>query len=447
VPKSKAEKLRDRFKALLALMGSSNVNEREVARLKIDELLAKNKRNWNDLTELMSGGRAEGWQDDEPAVADPGISSGGVQVNPLDLIREVLRRHLYLDGEEQYVAITLWIAHTFVYSRVSFTPRLALVSPVRGCGKTTVLNIIKSLAFRTVKTDHVTPAVLFRRIDRDRPTLLIDEADNQDLPTNATLRTVLNSGHHRDGKIERYLDGRIQSFSTFAPIAIAAIGKLPMPLMHRSIVIKMERSPEMLERFDPMGNADQDQLCAIVYRETLAWARQVKLNQDPAMPEGLRNRLADNWRILVSIGDACSAAWGKLARDAGIALSNGRDEDLGVLLLSDIRDIFDRRKVDRLSSAVIIADLIDVAHGLWSEWRGPRDDQTPRNLSQGELARMLAPFGIRPKSIWPPRRGGRDKSAKGYQRAQFEAAWASYCGGTPAQRNNVSYFGLAGGAL
>jgi hypothetical protein len=36
------------------------------------------------------------------------------------------------------------------------------------------------------------------------------------------------------------------------------------------------------------------------------------------------------------------------------------------------------------------------------------------------------------------RRGTRDRSAKGYYRKQFEAAWASYCNdGTPAQPKNV----------
>jgi hypothetical protein len=50
------------------LLGSSNTNECEAARSQIDELLAKNKKNWNDLTELLSTGNAHGWQDDD----DPG---------------------------------------------------------------------------------------------------------------------------------------------------------------------------------------------------------------------------------------------------------------------------------------------------------------------------------------------------------------------------------------
>jgi hypothetical protein len=333
------DKLRDKLTKLFALLGSNNANEREAARCKIDELLAKNKKNWNDLTELLSSGNAHGWQDDEP---DASVDEHP-RPAPLDLIRHILQRHLQL-SEHQFAAVTLWIAHTFLFDRFAITPRLAAESPVRGCGKTTLLNIIKTLGSKTTKSDHVTAAVLFRLIDRERPTLLLDEADNQDLPNDPTLRAVINSGHHCDGKIMRFLDGRIQSFSTFAPLAFATISKLPLPILHRSIVIHMERSPsETLTRFDPKTIVEQAEDCDIIYRETFLWARQIKLNLNPTMPEGLRNRPTDNWRVLLSIADACSPAWGELAREAAIALSAGQDEDLGVLLLSDIRDVFDRR--------------------------------------------------------------------------------------------------------
>jgi len=309
---------------------------------------------------------------------------------------------------------------------------------------TTLLNIVNELASKTQKTDHITAAVLFRLIDRDRPTLLLDEADNQDLPNNPILRAVINSGHHCGGKIMRYLDGQIVGFSTFAPLAFATIGTLPLPVMHRSIVIHMQRSPADLIRFDPRTIPDQPLDCAIVYRETFNWATRCTLNLDPQLPEGLRNRPADNWRPLVSIADACSPQWGEAAREAAVAPSKGQDEDLGVLLLSNIREIFDRRPMtDRLASAVIVTELNEMTDVLWSEWRGSQGDQAPRRLSPAQLAQMVAPFGIRPKTIWPPRRGIGTRSSKGYFRNQFESTWASYCDGTPAQRNNLRYLNMS----
>jgi Protein of unknown function (DUF3631) len=84
-----------------------------------------------------------------------------------------------------------------------------------------------------------------------------------------------------------------------------------------------------------------------------------------------------------------------------------------VLLLSDIRDIFNRHPtVDRLASAVIVAELCELPDGIWSEWRGPKEDQVPRRFTQGNLALLLRPFSIRPKTIWPARRGMNDKPPK-----------------------------------
>jgi hypothetical protein len=158
-------------------------------------------------------------------------------------------------------------------------------------------------------------------------------------------------------------------------------------------------------RFDPHTIPGQQDDLDIVYREIFMWTRSVKLNLDPAIPKGMINRVADNWRPLFSIADACSKAGGEAAREAAVALSTYRDEDFGVILLADIRKVFDGRvPADRLSSATLVAELNDMTDALWCEWRGPRGDQSPVQLSQAQLALMLSPFGIGPRTIWPSRR-------------------------------------------
>ena len=209
-----SEKLSAKVRKLHALVGSDNAAESAAARAKLLELLAKHKLSWNDLPDILAGRK-----DDVGNDGPPPASSGRNRPPPaLDLVSTILERHLRLSGA-QLIALSLWICHTFVYSRFPITPRLVLSSPVRGCGKTTVLDLVKALAFKARKFDHVTPAVLFRIIDRERPCILLDEVDNQDLPVTATLRSVINSGHRADGTIARYLDGEITAFSTFAPLA------------------------------------------------------------------------------------------------------------------------------------------------------------------------------------------------------------------------------------
>jgi hypothetical protein len=60
------------------------------------------------------------------------------------------------------------------------------------------------------------------------------------------------------------------------------------------------------------------------------------------------------------------------------------------------------------------------------------------------MARLLRPFGIRPRTI---RLGTQQtNTARGYLREQFEAAWAAYCppADTPTQANNVISLPRAG---
>ncbi len=144
------------------------------------------------------------------------------------------------------------------------------------------------------------------------------------------------------------------------------------------------------------------------------------------MPAALRNRAADNWRVLLSI--AGDLGYGEDARSAAVTLNADRpDEDPGVALLADVRTVFRAVGVDRIASSPLVEALIGLDDGLWNEWRGPSDDRPPRKLTQGELSRMLRPFGIRPKTIWPARRRPGDRSSRGYLRSQFEAAWRAYC--------------------
>jgi hypothetical protein len=432
------EKLINTLKKLQRLLGSANANEAEAARAKIHELLAKHKKTWNDFCDLMEGKGVSDWRDEDE---DQPSADGELTPAPLDLIHRLTEKHHHLT-DAQRIALTLWIVHTFIYTKFSITPRLALLSPVKGCGKSTVLDIIELLGFNTYKTDNITAAALFRTIDRERPCFLLDEADNQDLPTTAALRAVMNSGHRCGGNVMRYEGGNPVRFQTFAPLALAAIGRLPLPILDRSIVLHMERAPRAkLERFDPKTIPGQANVCKAVYRETLEWAQRSKFNTDPPIPDGMLNRVADNWRMLLAIADACSEEWGKAARNAAIELSRDREEDMPVLLLGDIRDIFDRLDVDRISSAGLIQELIDLPHGRWIEWRGPKDSALPRQLTQAALAGMLAPFGIKPRTIWPRRRRASDRSSRGYLHEQFTKAWASYCdeGDTPTHPSNIKH--------
>ena len=437
-------KQRKRLRDLHARMGSSNPAEAESARHKLVELLQKLGKSWNDLPELLRDDDATSAsvppQSDprNSGVADPFDLPGAP--TPADTVRHMVESYVAL-GDHKSIAVALWTIHTHVYDQYMVTPRLALISPAPDCGKTTLLDVIGRLTARSKKSDNITAAAIYHYVHVLHCTLLVDEADNLDLAAKATLRAVLNAGHRRGGSIDRMIKGLPQSFGVFAPVALGSLELLTLPLMRRSIVIRLARHdgsrPLRLFNTDECGDLD------LVYGHVRHWLRRVQLNRDPDMPTELRGRKADNWRPLIAIADACGPVWGELARDAAVALTRAnRDEAAAITLLNHIRQIFEVRGVDRLASKLLLADLLALDE-MWSEWRGVRGDEHPRKLTQGAIALLLNPFGIRPRNIWPLHRTPTDTSARGYMRSWFEQAWRAYCDGeatddgTAAQASNI----------
>ena len=426
----------EKLKKLFAMLGQDNDGEFDNARQKVSDLLAREKRTWKAFVESLFSASSNSWSewhDDAQSYGD---------INLLDVVHHLLQRYVKLTAH-QFVAVSLWIVHTFVYQRFTVTPRLTLTSPVRGCGKTTLLDLIEALCVRPLKSDSITAASIYHAADREHPTLLIDEGDNLGLAFNGPLRAVLNSGHRKGGKVTRYHNGQVRSFSTFSPAAVAAIGTLPLPVMHRSVIIHMERHDgrrelKRLDKDDPDTKADLN----IAYRMIFRWAKDAELNSDPPMPAQLRDRQADNWRPLIAIADAFGADWATRAREAAVVFAGAhQDEDAAVVLLRDIRDLFEGRGVDRLASKTIVDHLNGADDAMWPEWRGIHGNQQPRKLSQGELAKLLEPFQIRPRTIRTSSDACGKPTAKGYYRIQFEAAWRSYCTNdvTPSQPRNIRH--------
>src|SRR5262249_43729177 len=156
--------------------------------------------------------------------------------------------------------------------------------------KTTLLMLLEKWVAKPLKTDSISAAAIYHSVDREHPTLLVDEGDNLGFEhvSNGRLRAVFNSGHRKGGNIRLLNRGQPRSYSTFSPLAVAGIGTFPLPLMHRSVVISMQRhdGQSELKQFDEDDCPEVD----YVYAQTCSWARTVTLERNPAMPPQLRNR-------------------------------------------------------------------------------------------------------------------------------------------------------------
>jgi len=267
---------------------------------------------------------------------------------------------------------------------------------------------------------NITVAAMFRTVEAGRPTLLIDEADSF-LKDNDELRGIINSGHARDGQVIRLVgdDHEPRVFSTWCPVAIAAIGGLPGTIEDRSVIIQMRRrrSDERVARFRVDRVGAQQELGRKAARWAADSARALR-DADPAVPTELNDRAADNWRPLLAIADRAGSQWPEKARRAALELSAviaGEPDTMRTLLLSDIRVVFGMRKTDRLKSEALTTALNAMSDRPW-----PTFDRG-RMMTPAGIARMLRPFGITPETI----RFG-EETAKGYRLSAFEDAFARY---------------------
>lgn len=332
----------------------------------------------------------------------------------LETISKILRQFVIMPSAA-YTACALWTLHSWVPNAARVSPILAIVSPEKRCGKTTLLEVEAALVRRALPASNITAAALFRAVEQFEPTLLIDEADTF-LRNSDELRGVLNSGHRRRSAyvIRAVGDEHTPTqFRTWAPKAIALIGKLSPTLADRSITISLSRRGpgETVNRW-------RDESFHELRRKLTRWAvdnEAILAEARPELPEGLHDRALDNWEPLFAIGDAAGGKWPERARSAAHALTGDIDESAPTMLLADVRRIFDALTTDTIASGGLCESLAAIESRPWPEWRQGKPI-TPR-----QLARLLAPFGIVPGT----KRLG-SATFKGYSRTQFEDAWTRY---------------------
>jgi hypothetical protein len=303
---------------------------------------------------------------------------------------------------------------------------LLVTSAERDSGKTTLLGLVNLLSPRGLMIVDPSPAVLYRLVEKWKPTLVVDEADDQ-FKENPPLRAVVNSGWTRGAGVPRCNPdtNEPEIFSTFGPKAIGMKGRaIPDTTLSRSIVVEMVRKRPG-ERAADFEHLDDAGLKAI--RQQLArWAGDnIEALRDarPTMPEDFHNRLAANWRPLLAIADLAGGEWPRQAREAAVALAPREADSIGTTLLADIRSAFDEKATDRLASADMCEALAVMEGRPWAEWKHGKP------LTPNQLARMLKPFGVASENLYSGGGKADSKRPKGYYRHRFDEAWQRYVAG------------------
>ena len=350
----------------------------------------------------------------------------------LDEIVVVIHLHIILD-KSSAIAIALYVLLTYCVDEISCCTTLAIESPEKRCGKTTLLDLLTRLVYRPIAAANISPASVYRLIEAMQPTLLIDEADTF-LRANDDIRGILNSGHTRATAVvwrteEKNGEWTVVPFSTWGAKVIAQIGQLYETLRDRSIVVPMRRKlPE--EGIERLRKKDYSH----IPRKAYAWALENKSSipeLEPEIPECLNDRQADGWEPLFAIADIAGGEWPDKARTAAKILSGAEsgDEGIRIQLLTDLSVIFQEDIRIGWGSTDLIQELCErFEDHPWPTYsKGNRI--TPR-----QLAALFKPFNIKSKV---ERSLG---SKRGYMTEAFKDAFKRYL--PPAVKDTPSPYDL-----
>lgn len=350
----------------------------------------------------------------------------------LNEIKSIFNSHAILPLHADIV-MTLWCAFSWLIDAVYFAPLLIIRAPESECGKTTVKDIVELFVRRPLSNEGVSIAAMFRVVEQEQPTLLLDDADSWLLrDPNDERHSLINSGHKRGGKVLRCVgdNHELKAFKTFCAKVLAFIGKSKDTLHNRSIEIVLRRKMAG-ERIQSLRNIDRSNVNLIrskLARIEIDYLTKVS-SAKPLMPVGIDNRAADNWEPLLAIADIAGGEWPGLARKAALALNRDKEPvvSTGAELLADIHQIFENKGTNKIRTADLVQALCDDTEAGWQTYNHGRP------ISPRQVAKRLAEYSIRPKTI----RFGYSDTPKGYELDQFQDAFARYLH-TPSENGILS---------
>jgi hypothetical protein len=360
-----------------------------------------------------------------PVPSSPPRADGAVLLKEL---HAALCRYVVFPSSHAADAVTLWVAATHAQPAWEHAPRLAVVSPLKRCGKSRLVDVVAETCHHPLITVNATIAAVVRSIGDDPPTLLVDEADTlwgtkKQADANEDLRGLLNAGHQRNRPMLRWdiTTRTLDQLDTFAMAMLASIGDLPDTIMDRAVVIRMRRRAPG-EQVDPYRTRrDAPPLHELRDRLT-TWAREHLRQLHHAAPHmPLEDRAADTWEPLIAIADLAAGEWPDRARAAATTMTEAEsqqeeDSTASVRLLADLRDVFDQAGADALYTTTILERLHKIDDAPWGDWYS-------HPLATRDLAKLLRPYGVTSRNV---REGGTGAPRKGYTGTDLHEPWSRY---------------------
>lgn len=273
----------------------------------------------------------------------------------LDRIVEHNKRFVFHPHESTHHLVALWVAHTHAMSVWDWTPRLYITAPQPGCGKSMQAKVMEPLAFNGHRMAGTSAPGLFRLISAGKPTIFLDEAENQfsgnrnrDMD-NVTM--VVDGGYERGNFVNRSERNVSVAHETYTAMAIIGIdnGKMPETIRDRCIPLRMRPGGSLPERYRAREHSEfVTEVQTRLAEAALDW-RVVET------PFNMRH--ADLWEPLWSVAHAAGGEWPARVKAAADHHTWDQKASVAARTLAAVRDYFREHDVDRVASSMLAAHV------------------------------------------------------------------------------------------
>jgi hypothetical protein len=332
-------------------------------------------------------------------------------------------------SEDYAVVCAVWVAHTHCIQYFPYTPYVSITSPTKRCGKSNLLTALKYLCARAWYAIAPSVAVLFRKIERDVPTLLLDESDRclKDAEeTKQELLSILNSGYKRGATVDRCGGANktdLESFHVFCGKAFAGIGELPDTIADRCLSIRMQRQKAGSKHFyEDEVEADLSPIRDGFEKWAASLGDQLYFKiAKTDFPDSLSDRSREACEPLYRIAKLAGGGWFERIKKATAVICAGQeDQDKSVSVLGVVREVYG--DLNELSARDLIDGIIEFEHPDCPDWWFKKD--VDRAAVGRSLAKILRKFDRKIRTQ-PMRIEG--EVVKAYKRSNLEPIWERYC--------------------
>ncbi|MGD0773549.1 MAG: DUF3631 domain-containing protein [Candidatus Solibacter sp.] len=325
--------------------------------------------------------------------------------------------------------ISLWAVGTHCYEKFDVFGYLNFTSTAPGAGKTRMLELLECVCCRAQLKAKITLAGMCSVIERDKPTLLIDQAERLSQNDHNDLMACILSGYRTGMPVTVQLNGRAVDRPIYCPKAFSLLGDMLEAARDRSIVVEMrpmrtrkrwfrseakergatlqKRCKElMLECADDIEDAfaSFEGLPFLLEREEEIWT-PLFVMCDVFCPE----RRAELER---AAADICAE---KRAEPKRVSAREGKQQAQalrdGERLLVELLEITGSAVGVRTNAA--LRQLKEIHNAPWRNYAG-------EGLTDVKLAELVRPYGVGPKQFKVD-----GQNLRGYLRENLEEALQS----------------------